>query len=115
MANSDSWQEYRRRRNLSLFALVGYVPFVGVVAIISLWLIGTAIPAFIAAIAWMVFALVAGNWFIRFRCPRCGEPFFADSKWWGYNTFARRCLHCKLPINAPTAGSDSTTVPANNV
>ena len=37
----------------------------------------------------------------QFRCPRCGKPFFADSKWWGYNTFVRRCLHCKLALHAP--------------
>jgi len=98
---TDPWHEYRRRRNLSLFALLGYVPVIFVLAEVSLRLFGTATPAFVAAPAWMVFALIAGNWFIRFKCPRCGKPFFADSKWWGYNTFVRRCLHCKLPLNAP--------------
>lgn len=29
-------------------------------------------------------------------CPRCKKPFFLKSTYG--NGFARRCLHCKLPI-----------------
>jgi hypothetical protein len=101
MMELDPWREYRRRRNLSLFAFLGYVPIIAVLAIVCDRLFGSATPAFIAAFGWMVFAVIAGNWFIRFRCPRCGLPFFA--KWWGYNTMVRKCLHCKLRLNAPAA------------
>ena len=92
---TDAWQEYRKRRNVVLFAFVGYVPVVFVVALLSMRLFSTFTPAFILAFAWMVFFAIAGNVFVRFPCPRCGKPFFA--KWWYYNTFARRCVHCGLP------------------
>ena len=106
MTGTDPWRDYRRRRNLSLFSLLGYVAFVFVFGLLPEQFLGTAIPMLIAAISWMAFAGIAGNWFIRFPCPRCGKPFFADSKWWGYNTFTRHCLHCKLPINASDISSN---------
>jgi|SRR5882724_3039689 len=108
MVETDPWREYRRRRNLSLFAALGFVPFVFLLVQATVWLFGTATPAFIAGFGWAVFAWIAARWFIGFKCPRCGSPFFADSKWWGYNTFVRRCLHCKLPLNAPAASDEST-------
>lgn len=98
MEETDPWREYRKRRNLSLVALLGFVPFVFLLIQLPGRPFGTLV--FVAAIAWMIFALIAGNWFIRFKCPCCKEPFFADSRWWGYNTFTRHCLHCKLPLNA---------------
>ena len=97
--SGDPWQEYRRRRNLALFAFFGYVPVIALFAVITETLLHVTTPVFVAAISWMLLAVIVGNWFIRFPCPRCGKPFFM--KWWGYNTFARRCLHCKLPLNAP--------------
>jgi len=87
----DPWREYRKRRNWSLFAFVAWVPFVLVVTV---------------TVGSMACVMIAGNWFVRFRCPRCGNPFFADSKWWGYNTFTRHCLHCKLPLNAQVITPD---------
>lgn len=57
-------------RNLSLFAMVGFVPFLLFFGAASERLFGTAKPMFVAAIAWMVSTLITGNWFIRFRCPR---------------------------------------------
>jgi hypothetical protein len=104
----DPWREYRRRRNLSLFAFLGFVPVAFLLVQASVWLFGTATPAFILAFGWMLFAAIAGNWFIRFKCPRCGNPFFADSKWWAYNTMVRRCLHCKLALNAPVEAAQGT-------
>jgi len=101
MAEADPWREYRRRRNLSLLAFLGFVPFVFLLAQVTIRLFGTPAPAFFVGFGWMVLAGVAGNWFITFKCPRCGKPFFADSKWWGHNTTVRQCLHCKLPLNSP--------------
>lgn len=94
-AQTDAWNEYRKRRNIALFALFGYVPVVFTVALVSIRLFSTLTPAFVLAFAWMVFFAVAGNVVIRFACPRCGKPFF--TKWWYHNTFARRCVHCGLP------------------
>jgi len=99
-ASDDPWREYRKRRNLTLFVVLGYLPTIGLIALTTNALFNTSTPAFVLAPIWMVAAVVAGNWFIRFRCPRCGQPFFANSRWWGYNTFVRRCLHCKLPLHA---------------
>ena len=30
----EPWQDYRRRRNLALFAFLGYVPFVFMIAVV---------------------------------------------------------------------------------
>ena len=95
MAPPNAWDDYRKRRNLALFTLIGYIPVVFVIALLSIRLFSTFTPAFVAAIAWMVFSVIAGNLALRFPCPRCGKWFF--KKWWYYNSFARRCVHCGLP------------------
>ncbi len=91
----DVWEEYRRRRKVWLFAVIGYVPIVFAVALLSMSLFSTFTPAFVVAFVWMAFLAIAGNLVIRFPCPRCGKWFFA--RWWYYNGFARRCVHCGLP------------------
>jgi len=83
MAEADPWREYRKRRNLSVFAFIGFVPFVFLLIQATAWLFGTATPAFIAGFLWVIFAWIAARWFIEFKCPRCGNSFFADSKWCG--------------------------------
>src|SRR5689334_811763 len=93
--NTTSWDEYRKKRNLAWFALLGYVPICFTVGVLSSHLFSTFIPAFVAAIGWMVFIIITGNLAVRFPCPRCGKWFFA--KWWYHNTFARRCVYCGLP------------------
>ena len=104
MATPDAWGEYRRRRNLAWFALLGYVPVCFGVALLSMRLFSTFTPAFVVAIGWMIFAVIAGNLALRFPCPQCGKWFFA--KWWYHNSFARRCVHCGLPKYAdPEMGS----------
>ena len=90
----ESWREYRKRRNLLLFAFLGYVPVVFIVALVTMRVFGSTTPAFVAAFTWMAFYVIAGIRFQRFKCPRCGKWFFA--KWWYHNMFARRCVHCGL-------------------
>lgn len=92
---ASPWDEYRKRRNLAWFVFLGYVPIVSGVGMLSMWLFSTFTPAFVVAIGWMVFFVIAGNLAVRFPCPRCGKWFFA--KWWYHNSFARRCVHCGLP------------------
>lgn len=104
---ASPWDDYRRRRNLAWVAFLGYVPVVFMVAVLSMRLFSTFTPAFVVAIAWMVFFAIAGNLALRFPCPRCGKWFFA--KWWYHNSFARRCVHCGLPKYA-----DPTTESFNN-
>ena len=95
MATPNLWDEYRRRRNLAWFAFLGYVPVCFTVGMLSMRVLSTFTPAFVVAIAWMVFFVIAGNLALRFPCPRCGKWFVA--KWWYPNHFARRCVHCALP------------------
>src|SRR3982074_3300647 len=102
MAQPDPWDEYRKRRNIALFALIAYVPVVCGLGLLSMHFLSTFTPAFVLAFAWMAFSVIAGNVALRFRCPRCGKWFFA--KWWYHNTLARRCVHCGLPkYEDPTA------------
>jgi hypothetical protein len=79
MATPSPWDEYRRRRNLAWFAFLGYVPVCFTVAVLSIRVFSTFTPAFVVAIAWMIFFVIAGNLAQRFPCPRCGKWFFA--KW----------------------------------
>jgi hypothetical protein len=95
----DPWREYRKRRNLAIFAFSGYVPIVFVIATITTRVFHTTTPAFIAAFSWMIFYAVASVRTASFKCPRCDQWFFA--KWWYRNSFARRCVHCGLPKYAP--------------
>ena len=55
---SGAWQEYRKRRNLFLFAFVGYVPIVFLVVVVTIGLFHSDKPAFAAAFAWMAFFVV---------------------------------------------------------
>src|SRR5581483_4668326 len=55
-----------------------------------------------------VFFVIAGNFALRFPCPRCGKPFF--EKWWYYNSAARRCVHCGLPKYADPSTPNSQRV-----
>lgn len=107
----DSWQEYRRRRNLLLFAFFGYVPIVSIVAVVTIRAPGRTTPAFVAAFTWMAFYAVAGIRFQTFMCPRCSKWFFA--KCWYHNMFVQRCVHCGLPKYALNEGTQSRYV-ANN-
>jgi hypothetical protein len=91
----DQWRELKRRRKLTLIAFIGCV-LIAFAAFLSPKLFSTGKPALAFTIAWMVFGLVAGARYNTFPCPRCGEWFF--STWWYHNSFARRCVHCKLPL-----------------
>jgi hypothetical protein len=94
--SADPWQEYRKRRNLALFAFLGYTPVVFVIAMVTIRLFHTTIPAFVAAFSWMAFYAFTGVRFQTFRCPRCHKWFFI--RWWPPpSPLARRCVHCGLP------------------
>jgi hypothetical protein len=90
---TESWRDYRRRRDLLLFAFVAYMPVVALFGFLTIRVFKTTTPTFVAAACWMVFYAVAGIGFQAFKCPRCGRRFFC--KWW-YNMVARRCVHCGL-------------------
>ena len=78
MSPPGAWDDYRRRRNLAWFAFLGYVPVVFVIALLSMRIFGTFIPAFVVAIARMVFFVIAGNLALRFPCPELREAVFRE-------------------------------------
>jgi hypothetical protein len=103
----DPWQEYRRRRNLARFAYSGGAPFVFVVGLVGERLFHSMAPASVVAVGWMIFIGATSIRWQGFRCPRCRKWFFG--KWWYYNSFARRCVHCRLPKYAwPVLGHTDT-------
>ena len=107
-----NWQELKRRRNQWLFAFIGYIPITFLFGLLTYSLFHSEKPVFVFAIAWMLFFVVAGNRYGHFHCPRCGKWFFAT--WWYHNTFARRCVHCKLPLwstKEQTTGRAQTNMP----
>ena len=90
------WRDLKRRRNQLLFAFIGYVPITFVFAVLAEKLFHSDKPAFVFAISWMLLFAIAGVRHNLFPCPRCGKWFF--SIWLYHNGFARRCVHCKLPL-----------------
>src|SRR5215472_6519603 len=87
------WRELTRRRNLALFAFLGYVPITLTFGLLAHKLFQSEIPVFVFAWGWMLFFAVAVIRCNAFRCPRCGGWFFSSWLW-----FARRCAHCKLGL-----------------
>lgn len=90
-----SWQDYRQRRLYFCLIWITYVPGVFLLGYPLYRVFDSEIPFYVVAGAWMLAFVIAGNYMLRFHCPRCHKMFFAT--WWYYNSFARRCVHCKLP------------------
>jgi hypothetical protein len=91
----NDWKDYRRIRNQWFLVFLGYVPVVGLVALVSFKLFNSFVPAFVMAILWTALFLISGIRVNAWHCPRCGETF--SGKWW-YNKglLAGRCVHCGL-------------------
>jgi len=91
----EQWKSYRRRSRLSWLVFLTYIPGVLIIGVPLRDIFSSDIPVYVVAGLWILALIVIGNYAIAWRCPRCGEPFFKGS--WYYNSFARRCVHCKLP------------------
>jgi Zn ribbon nucleic-acid-binding protein len=101
----DPWQEYRKRRNLVLFAFLGYMPVVFLIGVVAIRLFHTTTPFYVTAFGWMAFYAVAGFRFQTFKCPRCRKWFFI--RWWPPpNLFVQRCVHCGLHKYASVSGQN---------
>jgi hypothetical protein len=92
----SGWRTLRRRRNQLLLAFIGYVPITSALAVLADKLFHSYKLPFVFALSWMLLFAIASIRYSRFPCPRCGKPFF--STWFYHNGFARRCVHCKLPL-----------------
>ena len=91
----QQWNEYRKRRNLVLFAFLGFMPFVGAVGSLSGKMFHTDAIFTVFALSWLGFIAVSSVRLNCWPCPRCSK-WFAGT--WLYRIpFARRCVHCGLP------------------
>ena len=111
------WQDYRRRRNLFLFAYIGWLPLAVVFILVAILLFGDK-PHYdkpvgaIAICCWMAFFVFASMRFSGFRCPRCGNKFFIQRRlmFSSYSMFATKCVHCDLP---KYAGGEKSGYPSS--
>jgi hypothetical protein len=73
----QEWENYRRRRNLKLFLLIGYVPITFAFGLITTAPFHTDALIGVFAILWILLSLyvVTHN---NMRCPRCGKWFCFD-------------------------------------
>jgi hypothetical protein len=91
----EQWRQYRRRRLQFFLAFAGYIPFCFAVAMVSIGMFQTFIPAFVAAVLWMGLFAWVGCRVTLWRCPRC-EKIFSGSWWYNTGFLARQCVHCGL-------------------
>ena len=94
MSYTEHWDAYRRRRNLFRLVWISYVPGVLLIGVPLHWLLGSDVPIYVVAGAWMIAFIVTANCMTMSACPRCGRSFFRT--FWRHNPLARRCVHCGL-------------------
>jgi len=87
---SSAWRDYRRRRVAALLTVGGFAAFCVIAIAFHLGAAGSSVLFLLYAALFVV----SQNWWIRWRCPRCGRQF--RGTFWGH-TFARTCGHCGLP------------------
>jgi len=92
---AKAWADYLKRRNLLTVVFVGYMPWGMLVFSISRPLHFPEMLTSALIVAWFLAFPVSAIRLSSWSCPRCGNWFFA--KWWYHNSFARKCVHCRLP------------------
>ncbi len=90
-----AWQRYRVSSAWYWLVFLGYVPGVFLFGWLLSFAVNDNLAHEIVAFGWMALWMVSGQGYVRFRCPRCGEKFFARK---GFsNIFSGKCLNCGLP------------------
>src|SRR5438270_562043 len=69
----QQWNEYKRRRNLFLFALLGYMPVVATLGSLVVRVFHTGTLFSVVAFGWMGFLAISALRLNCWPCPRCGK------------------------------------------
>lgn len=96
------WAKYRRMSYYTIGIAVCF-PFVVLTTAYIAALQQSLLLGLAVFLIWGVVFMVVGNRCARFPCPRCGRPF-ATTPGHTQGFFARACVHCGLPKNAPQPG-----------
>src|SRR5262245_25701925 len=94
LATYSSWATFRRRERIAWLLFFGFVPGVVVVGTGLSKLFDSVIPVVVVAFAWTITFMVLAFFAYRFRCPRCGKPFFQKTRF--HSSFVSNCVHCGL-------------------
>lgn len=95
-----SLKRIRRRRGILFAVVLGYVPAIWLVHSLS----GTFRAMLTTFLSWVALLLVTCLMAAVCRCPRCGNYFHVHGM---TMLFPRRCLHCRLPLDADRGGKPS--------
>ena len=96
-----AWRDYRIRRGILIFLLVGFLPCApfatALVSVASILIFGidqysAQYFAPFIALSWMLAYATAGHRFANFPCPRCGLKFFRVRRM--YVPWTNECQHC---------------------
>jgi predicted RNA-binding Zn-ribbon protein involved in translation (DUF1610 family) len=94
----NRWRNHRRwiRRTWALFA--GWVPAnLAVFYVLHKLSVPEGWWMFVTPVGYAIVMIVVANITSNFRCPRCGQRFYAWGPWGlGHNSFARKCRNCGL-------------------
>lgn len=89
-----AWQQYRVYSARYWLLFLGYVPAVFFFGWLLSFVFNDNLAHGIAAFGWMGLWIIAGQGYVGFRCPRCGNKFFARPGF--HNAFSGKCLNCGL-------------------
>ena len=92
-----AWDDYRRRQRLLTRIILGGSLTCAILFIVG-QLAGVEGIVQIALLLWvpcMIAYIVAYNYLLAFRCPRCHKKFFCTT--FSHNAVRRTCAHCTLP------------------
>ena len=91
----EAWRNYRILSGRYWIVFLTYIPGVLLLGGLLSFTVNDNLAHGIVAFSWMALWIVAGQGYINFCCPRCGEKFFRRK---GFSTvFTARCLNCGLP------------------
>ena len=94
---AEEWTRHRKYTHIAWGLFAGWIPFGFVVGSLIVWLHLRVNLAFVALIPYLLGLVIFANVVSVFRCPRCGNRFYAWGPWGlGHNSFARKCGNCGL-------------------